>query len=141
MIDTASAKPQPRPTRDSAPFWEGLAAGELRLQRCKPCGALQHPPGPVCRECWSDVIEWTTAGGAGTIYSYTVVHRTTTPGFAADTPYIVAIVALAVGPRMTTNIVDCAIDSVRIGMPVRAVFDTSGPSALLKFAPTLEKDR
>ena len=140
MADTA-AKPQPEPTRDSAHFWAGLAVSELRLQRCKSCCALQYPPGPVCRLCWSDAHEWNVASGAGTIYSYTVVHRTTTPGFAADTPYIVAMVDLAEGPRLTTNIVNCAIDAVRIGMSVRAVFATNGSNDLLKFAPTSENTR
>ena len=135
------ARPQPTPTRDSAPFWEGLTAGDVRLQSCKPCGMLQHPPGPVCRGCWSDALEWIPATGAGVIYSYTVVHRTTTPGFAAATPYIVAVVDLAEGPRVTTNIVDCAIDAVKIGMPVQALFDSDGPVTLLKFVPSVETAR
>lgn len=138
---SAAEKPQPRPSTHSAPFWQGLVEHEVRLQRCVPCGALQHPAGPVCRACWSDTLVWAVASGGGTIYSYTVVHRTTTPGFAGDTPYIVAIVDLTEGPRVTTNIVDCAIDAVRIGMTVHAVIDTSGPSALLHFAPVQESER
>jgi len=133
------AKPLPKPSIHSAPFWNGLAAGVLKLQRCTRCGEAQHPPGPVCRTCWSDALEWVVASGEGVIYSYTIVHRTTTPGFAGETPYIVALVALAEGPRVTTNIVDCPIEDVRIDQAVTAKFDAAGSVTLLRFAPTVEK--
>ena len=31
------AKPVPEPTPETQPFWDGCAAGELRLQRCTDC--------------------------------------------------------------------------------------------------------
>ena len=132
---TGSSKPLPRPSLYSAPFWDAARRGELVLQSCEVCGAVQHPAGPVCRECWSDRLVWRPASGRGTVYSYTIVHRTTTPGFSGETPYAVAIVELDEGPRLTTNIVDCPLDRVRIDMPVRAVFDPVGETTLIKFAP------
>ncbi len=42
------SRPRPAITHDNAFFWEGVAAGELRIQRCQPCGRLRHPPGPMC---------------------------------------------------------------------------------------------
>ncbi len=130
------AKPLPRPSRYSAPFWQGARRGELLLQSCKACGVSQHPAGPVCRDCWSDRLEWRAASGKGKVYSYTIVHRTTTQGFAGETPYAVAIVELDEGPRVTTNITGCPVDAVKIDMRVRAVFTPATDEiTLVKFAP------
>jgi uncharacterized OB-fold protein len=72
-----------------------------------------------------------TASGRGTVYAYTVARRPTHPAFAARTPYVIAIVELEEGPRMTTNIVDCNPDSVKIGMAVEAAFEDVSPEVTL----------
>jgi uncharacterized OB-fold protein len=75
--------------------------------------------------------------GNATVYSYTVARRPTHPAFADRVPYVIAIVELAEGPRMTTNLVGCAADDVRIGMSVRAVFeDLDDEIALVNFEPS-----
>jgi uncharacterized OB-fold protein len=120
---------------ESQPFWDGLAAGQLRLQRCAGCDAVVWYPRGLCPHCGSLSLAWFTASGQGTIYSYTVVRRTTGP-FAAATPYVVAYVELAEGPRVLTNVVDCDPDLVRIGQPVEAAFDADDHGrALLRFRP------
>ena len=65
---------RPMVNRDSAYFWEGTAAGELRIQCCLRCGALRHPPGPACPECGALARGHTTASGRGTVFSYVVLH-------------------------------------------------------------------
>lgn len=137
---SGSSKPLPRQTIYSAPFWDAARRGELAMQSCEACGGLQHPAGPVCRECWSDRLVWRSVSGRGAIYSYTIVHRTTTGGFSGETPYAVAIVELDEGPRLTTNIVDCPLDQVRIDMPVSAVFEPNGEIFLVKFAPARDRE-
>jgi len=70
------------------------------------------------------------------VYSYTVARRPTHPAFADRVPYVIAIVELEEGPRMTTNVVGCEPDDVHIGMPVRATFeDVDEEIALVCFEP------
>lgn len=129
-------KPLPQPNENSRPFWEGTRAHELRLQRCRQCGKHIFYPRAVCPSCLSERLEWVTAGGEGKIYSYTVVRRAMHPAFQDDVPYVLAIVELDEGPRLTTNIVAAALDEVRVDMRVRAAYDDVTPEiTLLKFAP------
>ena len=138
MTDTATqyAKPLPEPSPVSARFWEGLKAGELRLQRCTACFRYIFYPRSVCPHCLSDRLEWTMASGRGRVYSYTIVRRAMNPAFAADLPYIFAIVELEEGPRVTTNLINCAPEDARVDMPVKAAYDSvTSELALLKFEP------
>ena len=58
------------------------------------------------------------------------------PGFREMLPYVYAIVELAEGVRMPTNVVGCPPDAVRIGMPVEVVFEDVAPEITLpKFRP------
>jgi uncharacterized OB-fold protein len=129
-------KPLPEPSAISAPFWEGLRAGELRIQRCLECTRYVFYPRSVCPHCLSDRLEWTAASGRGRVYSYTLVRRAMNPAFAVEVPYIFAIVELEEGVRVTTNIVNCGSDEIRVDMPVKATYDNVTPEvALLKFEP------
>lgn len=90
----------PQITDLNAPFWEGLAAGEVRLQTCQGCGAHQYPPETFCYECGDTSFDWTAVPGHGTVYSYIIVHQPYHPAFKPFIPYTVAIVQLDQGPRM-----------------------------------------
>lgn len=105
---------------DTAFFWEGTAAGELRIQRCGECHALRHPPGPSCPACGALKPEYLVASGNGDVYSYVVHHHPPMPG--KRLPFVVALVELAEGVRLLAELVDVPPDDVRIGMPVRAAF-------------------
>lgn len=131
-------KPLPQPSETSRPFWEGTKAHELRLQRCRDCGKRIFYPRSICPFCLSERLEWVTASGKGKVYSYTVVRRAVHPAFQADVPYVLAIVELDEGPRLTTNIVGVEPEEVRVDMPVRAAYDDVTPDvSLLKFEPLL----
>ena len=99
-----TGKPVPVPTPETQPFWDGCAAGELRIQRCADCGRPYFYPRPVCPACGSRNVEWFTASGRATLYSYVINHRPA-PGFEDDAPYAIAVVELDEGPRMMTSIV------------------------------------
>ncbi|GBD12944.1 hypothetical protein HRbin24_00965 [bacterium HR24] len=132
-------KPLPQPTETSRPFWEGARRGELRLQRCRSCGEYVFYPRSLCPHCLSPELGWTTASGRGHVYTYTVVRRPAHPGFRDEVPYVLAIVELEEGPRLTTNIVGVAPEEVRIGMPVEAVFEPATEEiTLVKFRPRKE---
>ena len=115
--------PLPQPTEDSAPFWDGCRAGELRIQRCAQCGTLRHPPRPLCRRCGSFEHEWALASGRGIVYSYTVTQQAIHPALEGRLPHAVVLVELEEGVRVTSNVVDCPPDAIEIGMPVAVTFE------------------
>jgi len=121
---TTPAKTVPAPTPETAAFWDGCLRGELLLQRCTACGSVQFPPRRHCGSCLGAALEWQQASGRGRITSWTVVRHPVSAAFAADVPYVVAIVALDEGPTMMAGVRDCAIDAMHIGMRVEVVFET-----------------
>ncbi len=126
----------PVPTQETAEFWNGCKQRELRLQRCADCGQYQFPPQSFCVHCSGDNVRWVPASGLGKVLSYTIVHWSPNPAYAADAPYSLALIQLDEGPRMLTNIVGCPPGEIRIGMEVAVVFEQCGPDILLpKFRP------
>jgi uncharacterized OB-fold protein/acyl dehydratase len=117
---TGTATDLPPPPADSAFFWEGAAAGELRIQRCASCGTLRHPPRPMCPECRSLQHGYVVSSGRGEVYSYVVHHRPEVPG--RKHPFAVVLVQLEEGTRIVGNTVDIDPDGVRIGLPVEVAF-------------------
>lgn len=113
-----SAPLRPVVSPDTAFFWEGLEAGELRVQRCGDCGALRHPPGPACPRCGALKPEYAVAAGTGRIHSYVVHHHPPLPG--RKSPVVVALVDLDEGVRMVGELRGVRPDEVRIGAEVRA---------------------
>jgi uncharacterized OB-fold protein len=101
-----AGRPLPMPSPETAHFWEGTRAGELRLQRCadEACGEIYFPPRPFCPSCGSRDVTVFRASGRGTLASYVISHLPA-PGF--EPPYAIALVELEEGPRMMTNIVGC----------------------------------
>ena len=112
---------RPQVTRDTAFFWAGTAVGELRIQRCRRCGALRHPPGPMCPMCGeASDGGYVVAAGTGVVFSYVVHHHPPVPD--KQLPMVVALVQLPEGVRMVGEMPGIAPDQVRIGLPVRAAF-------------------
>jgi len=109
----------PQLTDRNRPFWTGGGAGELRFLRCDRCGYLVHPPAPICPRDYHRELTWTPVSGKARVATFTVNHQPWMP--YPPVPYVVAIVEIAEQPavRLMTNIVGCAPDAVRIGMPVR----------------------
>ena len=103
-------------------FWQGGERGELVFLRCQDCGYYLHPPIPVCPRDQSKDVRPEAVSGRATLASYTVNHHPWLPGF--ETPYVVAIVEMPeqTGLRLTTNLVNCPSEEIRIGMAVRVVF-------------------
>jgi uncharacterized OB-fold protein len=124
----------PLVTPDTAFFWEGTAAGELRIQRCASCGALRHPPGPMCPACGAAGDgSYVVAAGTGEVFSYVVHHHPPVPG--KKLPMVVALVQLPEGVRILGEMPGVRPDQVRIGLPVRVAFAQVGGMALPAWRP------
>jgi uncharacterized OB-fold protein/acyl dehydratase len=117
----AAARVADPPPIDSAFFWEGVEAGELRIERCMVCGKLRHPPRPMCPYCRSSDHDYVVSTGLGEVYSFVVHHRPEVPG--RDHPFAVVLVELEEGTRIVGNTVDTAPDDVYVGMPVQLTFE------------------
>jgi uncharacterized OB-fold protein len=106
------------------------------MQRCGACGYVRWPPGPVCPECWAERHEWALLSGEGVVNTWVVFHRVYFPAFAEETPYNVAEIELAEGPRYLAPIRDCPNDAISRGMSVGVRFEhVSETLALPVFEP------
>ncbi len=119
----ALVKPRPVPTPTSRPFWDGLAAEEVRIQRCADCGGWVFYPRSRCSHCLSGRLEWRTVDGAGVVFTFSAATQATFPAFADEVPQVIAVVELPEGVHLTTTIVGAAPDDVRVGAAVVPVFD------------------
>jgi uncharacterized OB-fold protein len=128
----------PSMTADSQFFWDGVKEGRLLIQRCAACGALRHPPRPMCPRCHS--LDWDTleSSGRGTVYSFVMPRHPQFPFF--DDDYIVGLIELEEGTRLVSNVVDVAPDEARIGMAVVVRFDEfDGGVVLPVFTPATQR--
>jgi uncharacterized OB-fold protein len=118
----ANIEPLPVPTPISQPFWDGTRQHRLLLQRCEARHVFYYARSH-CPQCLSNRLEWFDASGKGSLYSFTVARRPTSPDFEQDVPYVIAVVELDEGPRMTSRLVEVDPDAVGIGMRLEVVFD------------------
>ena len=115
----ADAMMRPAVSRDTAFFWEGVKAHELRIQRLQD-GSLQHPPVPALWRDKSEPMDYVVAGGKGTVFSFVVHHAPKVPG--RTLPFVIALVELEEGVRLLGELRDVDHAEVKIGMPVRATY-------------------
>ena len=110
---------RPAASRDTAFFWDGINAHELRIQK-RPDGTLQHPPAPAL---WNDKdvpTDYVVASGKGTVFSFVVHHAPQVPG--RTLPFVIALVELEEGVRMLGELRGIDLAKVEIGMDVRATY-------------------
>ncbi|MFF0159991.1 Zn-ribbon domain-containing OB-fold protein [Streptomyces sp. NPDC005263] len=112
----------PEPDAFTRAYWEAAAEGRLLLRRCGACGRAHHYPREFCPHCWSEDVVWEPASGRATLYTWSVVHRNDLPPFGGRTPYVAAVVDLAEGPRMMTEVVECPHGELRAGMALEVAF-------------------
>ena len=120
-------QPVPEPTHESKPYWDGLQNGRLLRQKCGQCGKIRHYPRPVCDVCYSFEVKWIEASGRGTVHSWTITHHAFNPGFKLDLPYILATIDLEEGVRMQVPLRGARETDVKLGLPVRVIFEQAKP--------------
>ncbi|MDQ2625720.1 MAG: OB-fold domain-containing protein [Actinomycetota bacterium] len=135
---SAPGRPLPAITMDNEFFWTSGADGVLRLQNCRDCSALIHPPQPICRYCRGTNMGVAEVSGRATLAGFTVNHRFSLPGLPA--PYVVAQVAIDEDPRvrLTTNIIECDADQLELGQQVEVVFESIEDVWLPLFRPVAQ---
>ena len=128
-----SERPLPRPDDASQEYWQGCRDGELRIQRCRPCGHLRFPPRPMCPRCQSFECVWVPVSGRGTVYSWVVAHPPLLPAFADLAPLVVLLVELEEGQdlRIVGNLLGEGSEEIAIGMPVEVDFEQVAPDVVL----------
>ncbi|MCX4762959.1 OB-fold domain-containing protein [Streptomyces sp. NBC_01275] len=111
-------------------YWDAAAEGRLLIRRCGACGRAHHYPREFCPHCWSEDVTWEDASGRATLYTWSVVHRNDLPPFGERTPYVAAVVDLAEGPRMSTEVVGEAVAAdgeLRAGVELAVAFRDGVP--------------
>jgi uncharacterized OB-fold protein len=123
------AMPNPAASPETKPFWDAALEHRLVLQRCASCGRFRHPPRALCPWCRSFEATWDDVAGAGTLFTWSVVHQPFHPVLRDVVPYIVGIVEIdgTDGTRITTNIVDTPHDQLRAGLRVEVVWEDMSP--------------
>jgi len=124
-------KPLPRPDGDSAPFWESCRAHAMAVQQCAGCGRFRFPPRLGCPHCLSEETRWTPVSGRGKVYVSLVMMRPPRPAWEGDVPYNLAMIELAEGVRLWSNVVGCDPDAVQIGDAVELIYDDVTPEVTL----------
>jgi hypothetical protein len=78
-------------------------------------------------------VAWTEVPGTGTLFTYAVVHQALLPALVDVVPYVVAIVEIdgTGGTRLTSNLVDAPLDSLRAGLAVEVTWEDMSPSLAL----------
>ncbi len=127
--------PLPLPDLDTEPFWAGCREGRFLVPRCRSCGALRWPPGPMCPECQASATDWVAASGRGSVYSWVVAVHPVDPVLADQVPYVVGLIELEEGVRVVGNVEGCPPEEVTAGMAVELFFTEIADIHLPNFRP------
>ncbi|TQM11243.1 Zn-ribbon domain-containing OB-fold protein [Pseudonocardia kunmingensis] len=129
-----SGRSVPVLTPETSVYWEKAAQRELWLPRCGACERTFFPPRAHCPHCAAEDVRWYRASGTGTLASYVISHRPA-PGYGDDVPYVIALVDLPEGPRLTTNLlgVEARPEALRVGLPLEVGFEQRGDVVLPQF--------
>src|SRR5512139_1498264 len=126
--------------RDTAEHYRGYLRRKLVMNRCAECGRWHHPMRPMCPACWSWNVVPRAVNGRGTVHLFILLHQGP-PAEGIDyskAPHPVVTVELAeqVGLRFTGTMVGCALEDIRIGMPVAVTWIAHNGSPYPAFRPT-----
>jgi uncharacterized protein len=124
-------KPLPVIEKWNAPYWQAAKRHEFVAQKCRTCGYVHLPPGPACTNCLSPDQDWIQLSGKGTIYAFGVYHQLWHPGFKEEIPYNVALIELAEGPQIISQVMDCTNQALSCGAPVEVTFEDVTPEITL----------
>ncbi|MFI9831574.1 Zn-ribbon domain-containing OB-fold protein [Streptomyces sp. NPDC051913] len=119
---TAARHDVPEADAFTRTYWDAAADGTLLIRHCRACDRPHHYPREFCPHCWSEDVQWRPASGRAELYTWSVVHRNDLPPFGERTPYVAAVVQLAEGPRMMTEVVDAPPEILCAGLGLQVGF-------------------
>jgi uncharacterized OB-fold protein len=106
----------------SARYWREIPQRyRYEASKCKGCGSVWFPPRLICSGCGKKEFEQVTLSDRGKVQTFTVIRVAPTE-FSDEAPYAVGIVELEGGVPIQCQIVDCALEDIKIGMPVKIEF-------------------
>jgi uncharacterized OB-fold protein len=133
---TTLERPLPIVNEANALYWQSARAHQLRLPKCGACDRFFYPLTPRCRHCLAADAVWTTVSGDATLVTWNVMHQVYDKAFEELAPYPVAVVRLAEGPQVVTNIVGADPAALQAGMPLRLDYlDINDEITLPVYAP------
>jgi len=103
--------------------------------KCDNCGKVMYPPRPRCINCGSSKLSKYKLPETGKVLTYSVLYESPN-GFEYNIPYVIAIIELDDGTKLLSQITDCPLDKVHVGMAVEAVFRrvaTSGDKGIIAY--------
>jgi uncharacterized protein len=136
---------EPMPDGLDLPYWDGLAAGELRIQRCRPCGRWIWGPQWMCPSCYSFELSWSAVALTGLVYSWIRTWHPFAPELAAHLPYTSVLVELpqAGGVRLLGLLVDGDGSEPAIGDPlegrIQPASELTTGLAVLRWSPATSR--
>ncbi len=142
MNDQPKDKPKAKPVlptinETNRPFWEGCKERKLMAQRCTQCGKLRMPAAVCCPNCLSPDSKWEALSGRGKVFSYITFHRAYHPAWEGKVPYVVAMIELAEGPIMMSNVVGTEPAKVKVGDAVTVDYEPIDEAVTIPvFRPT-----
>jgi len=116
-------------------FWDKLKKGNLSFQRCTVCGHAWLPARSECPQCLGTSWNWEIAKGEAKLVSWVIYHHAYHPAFAGRLPYLVAIVELAEGPRMISNLIQANPATLRIDQALQLKIETEESLPIPRFIP------
>ena len=123
MSENVLTRPVPYPSHISEPFWQACRRHELVIQRCDDCSTFVFYPRATCTSCGSEALTWQPVSGRGTLFTYTIARRPTHRRLASRVPYVIAVIELDEGPHLTSTVIDCDVETLRIGQRVVVDFE------------------
>ncbi|GAA3702234.1 OB-fold domain-containing protein [Arthrobacter ginkgonis] len=129
----------PAPTPQTRFFWDEAQQRRLVLSYCRDTEQYFFYPRAFSPFTGSANVEWRQASGMATLHSYIINHRPV-PGSEILSP-VIALVKLAEGPVMMSNIVDVdpLPENLPLDMPLRVDFREADGMLLPVFTPTKER--
>lgn len=107
----------------SAPIYVREVPQHHRLEagKCKKCGKTYFPSRLICHDCHGREFATVQLSKQGKVVTFTVI-RIAPSQFADQAPYAMGIIEVDSGVRLMTQIVDCDLNEINIGMPVKLEF-------------------
>ncbi|MGI8937031.1 MAG: Zn-ribbon domain-containing OB-fold protein, partial [Iamia sp.] len=137
VAEPATTRLEPPESPAGAPFWAATRERRFTLPWCQTCDRPHWFPRDFCPHCLTGDVEWREASGRGVVYAVSVMPKPANPTMAGREPYAVALIELAEGVRMMSEVTGCPPDEVTVDLPVRLRWEALGDGRHL---PLFEPD-